>query len=279
MSWEDDAQGLEITQMETQSLSKFWWSHGKKVQKIMVPGRFYTSETMFSSAPSAEWKSSDIYADAGWEASHIDMVPLLKRSQPFTTDTDGNKTWLKPDQYQKGVTSLYTEVLCWISGHDAPVIFTCKGWTAGRITAMKRSVFSDHKSLIVDEANKTAKAPLPQYAFWIRMGGAHGKNGDPLYVEVGAGTSKTTLHDITLYRSSLPENQQRDPDSIRVPASRDELKSLYVGKEMLYSLTALREQYIAEKWDKQIRSNFRQTEEQSYDAPVSPAPHSEDDAF
>lgn len=282
MSWENDAEGLQYTQTEQISLSKFWWSHGKKVQKIMVPGRFYTSGTMFSTAPSAVWTASDLYSDDGWETPGIRISPLLKRSQPFTVDSDGTKTWLQPNEYKKGVTKLYTEILCMMDGHPGPVIMTCKGWTAARICAVKRSVMTDHKSLILDEANKTAKKPLPQYAFWMELGGAYGKDGKPQFVEVSK-EPKNELHDITLYRThskSIPAELSKSPDDCRLPADREELISLYVGKDMLYEMTALREQYILEGWDKQIRSNYRNEEQSTPQTPGAPVMElSEDDAF
>ncbi len=285
MSWENDAEGLQYTQTEQTSLGKFWWSHGKKVQKIMVSGRFYTSGNMFNAPPSSEWISSDLYSDEGWETPAVRIAPLLKRSQPFTQDSDGNKTWLLPSEYKKGITKIYTEILCMMQGYPDPVILTCKGWTAARICGAKRSVFTDHKALIIDEANKTAKSPLPPYAFWMDIGGAYGKDGKPVFVDVSK-EPKNELHDIILQRTAaehIPEALRRSPDDCRAPANRTELVSLYVGKESLYELTAIREQYITDGWDKHLRSNFRQDESQQQSGSHAHTPVQQDssefDAF
>ena len=167
------------------------------------------------------------------------FAPLLKRSQAFSVDDVGNYTW--HDHWQKGL-KLYTEVVCLLKGFEEPVIFACKGWTAGRVVGAKNSVVSEHNEFVHKIANQTAKAALPPWAFWIPVGGSYNAKGEPLFVEVGNGQQKTQLHDIVL-------------EGIKQPADRAMLTSLYVGKELMEYGLHIRNGLVEDGWHTKRRGN------------------------
>jgi len=239
MSWQDDAQGMEWkSQEDKDQMPRIRWAHGRKVGKVAEFGRWYTKADGMPTPPDG-WQESDLYDDGGWQSKSMMFVPLIKRSQAFSVDDAGTYTW--HDHWQKGL-KLYTEVVCLLKGFEEPVIFACKGWTAGRVVGAKNSVISEHNEFVHKEANKTAKAALPPWAFWVPVGGSYDFKGNPIFVEVGAGQQKTLLHDIVL-------------EGIKQPADRATLTSLYVGKELMQLGLHIRNGLVEDGWHTKRRGN------------------------
>lgn len=268
--FDDAGKDVDYTKTEVQNISKFWWSHGKRVNaKTLIPGRFYTSDRMFMDAPKG-WSESDMYTEKGWEISSVRILPLLKRTQAYTLSEDGKTKIWHPHFKKDAGMSLYTELLCWLDGHTEPVIMTSKGFAATRMTAAKQSVLADHKKLIIDRANETASPALAPWAFWCELGGAF--DGDkPVFIEVGK-TVKISLHDIVLYRThaeNIKEDKRRAADTYLVTAQRSELLALFVGKPLYKQVTEIREEFLAKGWDKEQRKNLG--EEDMFNEPAAPA--------
>lgn len=257
MTWQDDAQGMQWKQSDDKdAMPRIRWAHGRKVGKVVEHGRWYAKADAMQSAPSG-WQDSQLYDDGGFEAVTMSFVPLLKRSQAYSVDTDGSMEW--QPHWKKGL-KLYTEVVCLIANHDEPVIFACKGFTAARVIGTKNSVVSEHLEYVHKEANKTAKAQLPPWAFWIPCGGAYDKYGNAVFVEVGAGSAKTALHDIVL-------------QGISKACTREQLTNLYVGKHLLDYGLHVRNGLIEDGWHNKKRGNVETEQEM----PNTPKPIDSDD--
>lgn len=236
MSWKNKQS--TYTQTETAQLARIRWNHGRRVGRVGTAGVFYAKEQAFTSAPDG-WRVSELYSDGGWESDTLQMVPLLKRSQPFTTDASGTAVWHAHWQANANMR-IYTEVLAMIAGYDDPVIFTAKGWTGQRVAGAKRSVMSDHIDYVWKPAQSLG-ATLPPWAFWCTVAGAVDVKNQPLFIEVG-GAQKVVLQDLTLH-------------GITAPCTEKQIDALYIGDDLYDRVNAIREQYIAEKWQDQKRGN------------------------
>lgn len=251
MSWKKVGADVNWNQSgEKQQYPRIRWNHGRKVGRAGDPGVFYVKSDYMTDIPDG-WTASNLFPNEdGYECPGIALVPILKRSQPFST-VDNVTTWHKTYERDKGM-KIYTEMVCLLRGYPHPVILTTKGWIAGRIHGAKNSVFADHAEYVVKVANAQAEKPLSQSAFWIEFGGAYDSKGAPVFVEVGSGSQKAALHDVVLYA--------RKGDHLlygmKEAQAEAEIDRLYIGDERYKQAAALREELIAAGWVNERRGNL-----------------------
>jgi len=264
MSWKNAAKTVQWTEdKDKASYARIRWNNGRKVGRVGEPGQFYVKAQYMQGCPEG-WTESSLYPnEEGYEAPDVALIPIARRTQPFTL-IDGNMVWHKHWERDKGM-KLYTEIVCLLRGYSEPVIFATKGWIAGRITGAKHSVFSNHNDWVVKIANAQAEAALPQWAFWVEFGGAVDKQGKPAFVEVGSGTQKAALHDVVLL-------------GLTEPATEKQLTALYIGDELFNQAAVLRAELVTSGWLDERRGNL----EPEAPAPTptnSPAPIDDDEAM
>jgi len=247
MSWKNAAKNVQWTEdKEAVTYPRIRWNNGRRVGRVGEPGQFYVKAQYLNSCPDG-WAESQLYPnEEGYEAPDIAMVPIARRTQPFTM-ADGVMTWHKHYERDQGM-KLYTEIVCFLRGYNEPVIFACKGWIAGRITAVKRSVFQEHNEYVVKTANAAAEAPLPQWAFWVEFGGAYDKAGKPVFIEVGSGSQKAALHDVIL-KGNLTQ-----------AATDSQIEALYIGDELFNKAAVLRAELVTSGWLEERRGNTQAEE-------------------
>jgi len=242
MTWKNAAKQVQWTEdKEKASYARIRWNNGRKVGRTGEPGQFYVKAQYMNACPDG-WAESSLYPnEEGYESPDIALVPIARRTQPFTM-IDGSMIWHKHWERDKGM-KLYTEIVCLMRGYTEPVIFACKGWIAGRITGAKHSVLSNHNDWVVKTANAQAEAALPQWAFWVEFGGAVDAQKKPLFVEVGSGTQKAGLHDVQLL-------------GITEPATEAQITALYIGDELFAKAAALRAELVNDGWLDERRGNI-----------------------
>ena len=253
-NWKNIGKQVQVVRAagEGDGLGRFRWNNGLKVGRNGSAGCWYAKSESFHSLP-PHWQASSLYGEDGYEAVRINMIPLLKRSQPFSV-VDGMATWHTEWRPNMGM-KMYTEVLCLIEGYNQPLVMTGKGWAASRITHYKRGCFAEQHEYVTSVASKLAGMTLQPWAFWHSIGGAYDKKHEPMFVEVGSGTQKTHLHDITL--------------GIAQQATEQEIDALYVGDALYAQATDIYNEYMTAEWHKQKRK--------SADAPASASAAAEDD--
>lgn len=255
MSWKHIGNHVQVTRTtEGDGLGRFRWNNGMKVGRNASAGMWYAKSEAFVGSLPTGWARSLAFEGDGYEAKQIKMLPILKRSQPFTKSGD-SVVWHAEWQANAGM-KMYTEVLCLLEGYDEPLVMTGKGWAASRITHYKRGVFGEQTEYITKPASAQADKPLQPWAFWHTIGGAYSKGGEPVFVEVGSGTQKTHLHDIVLV-------------GVNGPADDALLDALYVGDELYEKATKIYTVYTVAEWHKEKRK--------STSAPVSTEPTESDE--
>jgi hypothetical protein len=269
MSWKNAAKNVQWTEdTEKATYPRIRWNNGRRVGRVGEPGQFYVKAQYMNGCP-VGWAESQLYPnEEGYEAADIAIIPIARRTQPFTM-VDGVMTWHKQYERDKGM-KLYTEIVCFLRGYDEPVIFACKGWIAGRITAVKRSVFQEHNDLVVKVANAQAEAALPQWAFWVEFGGAYDKQGKPVFIEVGSGSQKAALHDVVWL------------GGITQPANDKQIEALYIGDELFNKAAVLRAELVNSGWLEERRGNTQAEEIAAATpkiAPQSEVPYDEESIF
>lgn len=236
MSWKKIGYQVQVQRTtEGDGLGRFRWNNGMKVGRNASEGFWYAKNEAFTHMPDG-WTVSQAFEGDGFEAKHIKMVPILKRSQPFSVINE-QAVWHAEWRKNAGM-KMYTEVLCLLEGYDEPLVLTGKGWAASRITHYKRGCFAEHAELVTGVANRMAEKQLQPWAFWHMIGGRYDTKKQPVYVEVGQG-QKTHLHDIVL--------------GVSAPASEELLEQLYVGDELYERATLLYTEYVQAEWHKQKR--------------------------
>lgn len=240
MSWKKIGHNVQVVRTtEGDGLGRFRWNNGMKVGRNASAGMWYAKGDAFQGSLPTGWAKSLAFEGDGYEAKVIKMLPLLKRSQPFTKVGD-SVVW-HPEWVQNAGMKMYTEVLCLLEGYDEPLVMTGKGWAASRITHYKRGCFGEQTEYITKPASQLAEKPLQPWAFWHVIGGAFDKGNQPIFVEVGTGQQKTHLHDIVLHVSG--------------PADSALLDALYVGDELYEKATTIYNVYVQMEWHKERRKN------------------------
>lgn len=257
MSWKKDGGSVAWGKNEDKSsFPRIRWNNGMKKGRFAEPGCFYGKAEQLGECPE-NWTESNLFPnEVGYQSPAIALVPIIKRTQPFTVSADGVTTWYKHYERDKGM-KLYTETVCLLRGYNSPVILTTKGWIAGRINGVKNSVYADHMEYVVKPANAQAEKPLPQWAFWIEFGGLYEK-GNPVHVEVGTGQQKTALHDVVLY--AVKGNQVLY--GMKDAATEEQIDRLYIGTELFKTAAALRDELVTSGWAHERRGNLGDEPEQ-----------------
>jgi hypothetical protein len=248
----DDIAGLEFeTETPTRQLPKIWWFNGVDAKTVRTNGEFYTK----LNGCKTPWNESNRFPDeSGYSAPSLHWAPIYYREQWFTSD--GQETrWLA--HYEKGARK-YAEQLGFAAGIDEPIILVTKGMTARAIYG-KGGIFDEYQKTIGAFAMTLAKTTLPGWAFYIPMTAPTDKKGNPVYTETGKGSVVT-----------LPVINPK------FGATRDDLKTLYVGSEMLQLGAVIQKEYKG--WADERRGNVAPIDEpapgrnvpQSLDEPILP---------
>ena len=243
---------------EVQGYPRIYWRNGAK--QAQAGGFFYASSRDFAEL-GAPWEAVELYNDEpGFKASALKIAVIRKRSQAFTEylpegSKDKVKVWY--DHWKLG-RQLYTELLCLMEGYDGLVTLVAKGLTGRALTAKNVGILPRHAELILKEAQKTWKGDgvVPPWAFWVPIGTKLGPKGKPEFIDTGYGSTITP------------------PDlAISGEVSRDTLKSLFVGRELLD--IGLEAYHDHAEWQKQLRGN----EEPAAEAPTTPPAKNVPEAF
>ena len=228
---------------------RIWWYNGSK--QAGTNGFFYTSVREFPNGLTDPWQEVEKYDDeTGYMATALRVAIVRKRVQAYSESRIGNdvtKTWhphYKPNHGMK----LYTELLCLVNGMDTPVVWICKGMTGKEVTAKNGGIISLHHDAVIELAKPTWKAGIvPSWAFWIPIKAPLNAKGKPEYVDTGYGSFVT-------------------PPKLDLPSTvtRDTLKDLYVGRELLdFGLNLYHD---SAAWSKQLRGSDTPAES----APATP---------
>lgn len=240
MSWKSIGNQIKVQRTtEGDGLGRFRWNNGMKVGRNASAGMWYARSEAFQGSLPTGWSKSLAFEGDGYEAKTIKMLPLLKRSQPFSKVGE-SVVWHTEWQQNAGM-KMYTEVLCLLEGYDEPLVMTGKGWAASRITHYKRGCFGEQAEYVTRPASALADKPLQPWAFWHHIGGAFTKGNEPKFIEVGTG-AKTHLHDIVLI-------------GVSGPADESLIDALYVGDELYAHATTVYNVYVQAEWHKERRKS------------------------
>jgi len=241
---------------EAQGYPRIYWRNGAK--QAQSGGFFYASSRDFTEL-GAPWESVELYDDEpGFRTSTLKIAVIRKRSQAYSDELiEGNRvrTW---HEHWKIGRQLYTELLCMMEGYDGLVTLVAKGLTGKALTAKNVGILPRHAELILKEAQKTWKGAgqVPPWAFWVPIGTKLNAKGKPEFIDTGYGSTITP------------------PDlAISGEVSRDTLKNLFVGRELLD--IGLEAYHDHAEWQKQLRGN---EEPSAAEAPPS-APRNAPESF
>lgn len=226
----------DTPQRDEEMYPRIWWYNGSK--QGGTNGHFYTTEREFPEGLPT-WQQVDRYEDeVGYKADALRIAVIRRRSQAYSEDrSTGNtvKTW--HTHYKPGLR-IYTEILCLVDGIAEPVVWVVKGMLGKHVTAKNSGLLAIHAEYTVRQAIPTWKGEgtVPQWAFWCPIAAPTTDKGKPVYTDTGYGSH------VTLPKLDMDVN-----------VTRDVLKSLFVGRELLeYGLTVY--QSTAE-WQKTMRGN------------------------
>lgn len=223
-----DFDGLDDVQYEeessTQGYPRIYWFNG--VKQAQTAGRFYTSEREFPQGLTEPWASVSWFKDGdGYMTETLSIVPVRKRYQAYFEVIEGNrksKTWLPAGKYETGAR-IYTEILCYMQGYDGLVILAVKGLTGKALTNKTSGIFAQFRDSVMAKAKETLQKgkKLPPFAFWVPISTQRDTKNRVVYSDTGHGST------VTLPALQLPAD-----------VTRDTAKSLYVGRDLLMTLSA-----------------------------------------
>jgi hypothetical protein len=237
----DDIAGLDFEQEQpTRQLPRIWWFNGVDAKTVRTNGEFYTKLDGCESP----WTVSNRFTDeSGYSTPSLLWAPVYSREQWYTGTKD-DTIWLT--HYEKGARK-YSEQLGFAAGINEPIILVTKGMVSRAIYG-KGGVVEQFVKTIGAYAASQAKTTLPGWAFYIPMVAPVDKKGTPVYTETGKGSVVT-----------LPVlNPKFGP-------TRDDLKALYVGKDMLELGAQIQREYKG--WSEERRGNVAPD---AQDAPLPP---------
>lgn len=168
------------------------WLHGNKAAK--TPGVFYIKADELGEAPGEPWASDDRFMsgenpELGFSTTRLRVLFLAYRSQwfvPPARNSNERTRWLAGYEDGAGARKL-VEYLVLAEGLADPVVLGLS--KISKSTPIKELLAVYRSSVLRQAARQLKRTSVPQYLFWIPIGGKLDDKGKPVYSTV---ESKTT---------------------------------------------------------------------------------------
>jgi hypothetical protein len=233
----DELKDYDIPTGETQDgdgLPRIWWKYGNQAAKL--PGFFYARGDDFDGPLSLPWEEAEVHdGELGYKAETLLILPITKRSQPYTKDKDTNRrTYF--DRWSEGM-QIHTELICFVEGIEGPVVFSYHGVTGRAMDGKGDGIIPAASRLLANEAARLFKKKVGLSAFWLPIGPRLNTQGKVDF-------------------QKLTQGSVVNPPALRLPAGKegkDLLDACYAGRETIEAAAAVRAQF--EAWRQERRAN------------------------
>lgn len=231
------------------------WLHGVKAAK--TPGVFYVKADELDGQPGEPWQPDDRFMsgdkpEMGFSAERLNVCFLGYRAQwfiPPPKNSNERTKWLTDYVADVGARKL-VEYLVLVEGIADPVVLGLSKVSKSR--PVKELLAHYRQTVLRQAARQYKRSSVPQYLFWIPIGGKVDEKGKPRYDEVtgATGDSSFVTYPVAHWPADV-RSQMLDNETLR--RIHDEILPQYRG------------------WQHERRNNGEYTDADEYTIDETPA--------